>query len=56
VTRLKTCPEIKRFGPKEDGTYVVQFRTSDGNVLAIPELTSNPFPGSASRKAFLKDL
>ena len=23
------------FGPKEDGTYVVQFRTGDGDVLAI---------------------
>ena len=23
------------FGPKEDGTYVVEFRTSDGDVLAI---------------------
>jgi hypothetical protein len=23
------------FGPKEDGTYIVEFRTSDGDVLAI---------------------
>jgi hypothetical protein len=23
------------FGPKEDGTYVVEFRTSDGDVLVI---------------------
>jgi len=23
------------YGPKEDGTYVVEFRTSDGDVLAI---------------------
>jgi hypothetical protein len=23
------------FGPKNDGTYVVEFRTSEGDVLAI---------------------
>ena len=23
------------FGPKEDGTYVVEFRTAEGEVLAI---------------------
>jgi hypothetical protein len=26
---------IMIFGPKEDGTYVVEFRTSAGDVLAI---------------------
>ena len=26
---------IMIFGPKDDGTYVVEFRTSDGEVLAI---------------------
>jgi hypothetical protein len=23
------------FGPKDDGTYVVEFRTAEGDVLAI---------------------
>jgi hypothetical protein len=23
------------YGPKDDGTYVVEFRTADGDVLAI---------------------
>jgi hypothetical protein len=26
---------IMIYGPKEDGTYVVEFRTSEGDVLAI---------------------
>jgi hypothetical protein len=26
---------IMIFGPKDDGTYVVEFRTADGEVLAI---------------------
>ncbi len=26
---------IMIFGPKTDGTYVVEFRTSEGDVLAI---------------------
>jgi hypothetical protein len=26
---------IMIFGPKNDGTYVVEFRTSEGDVLAI---------------------
>jgi hypothetical protein len=26
---------IMIYGPKEDGTYVVEFRTSNGDVLAI---------------------
>jgi hypothetical protein len=26
---------IMIFGPKDDGTYVVEFRTSEGEVLAI---------------------
>jgi hypothetical protein len=26
---------IMIYGPKEDGTYVVEFRTTDGDVLAI---------------------
>jgi hypothetical protein len=26
---------IMIYGPKEDGTYVVEFRTSGGDVLAI---------------------
>jgi hypothetical protein len=26
---------IMIFGPKDDGTHVVEFRTSDGEVLAI---------------------
>jgi hypothetical protein len=26
---------IMIFGPKDDGTYVVEFRTSDGETLAI---------------------
>jgi hypothetical protein len=26
---------IMIFGPKDDGTYVVEFRTSEGDVLAI---------------------
>jgi hypothetical protein len=26
---------IMIFGPKDDGTYVVEFRTADGDVLAI---------------------
>jgi hypothetical protein len=26
---------IMIYGPKEDGTYVVEFMTSDGDVLAI---------------------
>jgi hypothetical protein len=26
---------IMIYGPKDDGTYVVEFRTSDGDVLAI---------------------
>jgi hypothetical protein len=26
---------IMVFGPKDDGTYVVEFRTSNGEVLAI---------------------
>ena len=27
---------IMIFGPKDDGTYVVEFRTSTGETLAIP--------------------
>ena len=26
---------IMIYGPKDDGTYVVEFRTADGDVLAI---------------------
>jgi hypothetical protein len=26
---------IMIYGPKEDGSYVVEFRTADGDVLAI---------------------
>jgi hypothetical protein len=26
---------IMIFGPKDDGTYVVEFKTSEGDVLAI---------------------
>jgi hypothetical protein len=26
---------IMIFGPKDDGTYVVEFRTAEGDVLAI---------------------
>jgi hypothetical protein len=27
---------IMIYGPKDDGTYVVEFRTTAGDVLAIP--------------------
>ena len=27
--------QIMIYGPKDDGTYVVEFRTADGDVLAI---------------------
>jgi hypothetical protein len=26
---------IMIYGPKDDGTYIVEFRTADGDVLAI---------------------
>ena len=29
---------IMIYGPKDDGTYVIEFRTADGEVLAIRTL------------------
>ena len=33
--RVTAKNRIMIFGPKDDGTYVVEFRRSDGEVLAI---------------------
>jgi hypothetical protein len=39
VSRLAMTPARKNrlmiFGPKDDGTYVVEFRTAEGEALAI---------------------
>jgi hypothetical protein len=34
-TAMTRKSRIMIFGPKPDGTYVVEFRTADGEVLAI---------------------
>jgi hypothetical protein len=33
---------IMIFGPKDDGTYVVEFRTASGEALAISECGEDP--------------
>jgi hypothetical protein len=35
---------IMIYGPKDDGTYVIEFRTSEGDVLAIwPNMTLHSY-------------
>jgi hypothetical protein len=33
---------IMIFGPKDDGTYVVEFRTAEGEALAISSREARP--------------
>jgi hypothetical protein len=37
------------YGPKDDGTYVVEFRTADGDALAISIPRTEPMSSAISK-------
>jgi hypothetical protein len=47
---------IMIFGPKTDGTYVVEFRTADGDVLAISIPRIRHFQERMSYGLFVPDV
>ena len=49
MTETKPMNRIMIYGPKEDGTYVVEFKTAAGEALAISVPRSEVTCSSTSR-------
>ena len=47
---------IMIFGPKSDGTYVIEFRTAAGEPLAISIRGDPAFPGAEPYGLFVPDV